>query len=517
MKQYTFRVLFLGLAIGLLASLAFGSPSVQAKDPTSAQIENAMRAVVKIWMLGPDSKAFAGCSGTVVDPAGYILTNFHCVGYTNLYGPDDSGFKLKHGDLYHPQGWVVIGPTKDPKKAPVPTYMAKYITGDPKLDVAVIKIFRMYNESEKLPTALPLTVIKRVDSDAAKIGDFIATVGYPGVGGNLISYLPGQISGFDDQDNDGNLDSFKTNAEIAPGNSGGLGMNENGEQIGISTWGRVSGVSKIDRFKMINIAESLIKKAKQLGDSTTGSGLIGTATSTLSGSNTTDPTFGKVQFSTACKDAPIVNPGSALATGTKQIAALFPYSGLRNGMDWGSTWLIDGKVVAGEETGRQWKQDASGTFCNTLANAGEALPNGKYSFGLYLQGRVVSQNDFAVGQDTINKPQPPTQQPSRGVVLTGQIVDADTQRGISGAIIQFLEPGVTVDDYDEADDVDELIAASATTNSTGNFQTAPALPRGETYVIIVGQKGYQRRELELELDTNDPDVTKLKAIALKKK
>lgn len=515
MKQHTLRILFLGLALILLASFAVGSPVAQAKDPTSTQIENAMLAVVKIWTLGPDGKAFAGCSGTVVDPAGYILTNFHCVGYTNLYGPDDSGFKLKNGDLFHPQGWVVIGPTKDPKKAPVPTYMAKYVTGDAKLDIAIVKIFRMYNENEKLPAALPLIAIKRVDSDMVKIGDFVATVGYPGVGGNLITYLSGQISGFDDQDGDGNLDSFKTSAEIAPGNSGGLGMNENGEQIGISTWGRVSGASKIDRFKMINIAEPLIKKAKQLGDSTTTGGL---GTAGISGGTTTgDPSFGKVQFSTACKDAPIVSPGSTFPAGTKQIAALFPYSGLRNGMDWGSVWLIDGKTVAGEETGRQWKEGASGNFCNTLANAGEALPNGKYGYSLYLQGKFVSQNEFAIGQETQVKPQPPTPQPSRGVVLTGQIVDADTQRGISGAIIQILEPGVTVEDYDDADDVDDLIVASATADSSGNFKTAPALPRNETYVIIVGHKSYQRRELELELVTNDPDITKLKAIALKKK
>lgn len=516
MKQSILRAMFFAVAIILLASMAFDLPTTYAKDPTPTQIETAMQAVVKIWMLGPDGKAFGGCSGTVIDPAGYILTNFHCVGYTNLYGKDDSGFNLKNGDLYHPQGWLVIGPTKDPKKAPVPTYLAKYITGDPKLDVAVVKIFRMYNESEKLPTALPLTVIKRVDSDTAKIGEFIATVGYPGVGGNLISYLPGQISGFDDQDGDGNLDSFKTNAEIAPGNSGGLGMNENGEQIGISTWGRVSGVSKIDRFKMINIAEPLIQKAKQLGGATVSSGL-GSA-STTQAPNTGNPSFGKLTFSTACKDAPISQPGATFPAGTKQIAALFPHSGLRTGTDWGSAWVLDDKVIAGGETGRAWKDAADGTFCNTLANQGEALPNGKYKYALYLQGRLVSEAEFAIGTSaTPPSSKPPTQQPKNGVTLSGQIVDADTQRGIAGALILVLKPDVTIEDFEEADDVEPLIAALGTADSAGKYLTAPGLERGITYTLLVGQKAYQRRELELDLEANDPDVTKLKPIALKKK
>lgn len=515
MKRSILRAIIFGLAIMLLASVAFEIPATYAKDPTPTQIETAMQAVVKIWMLGPDGKAFGGCSGTIIDPVGYILTNFHCVGYTNLYGKDDSGFNLKHGDLYHPQGWLVIGPTKDPKKAPAPTYLAKYVAGDPKLDVAVVKIFRMYNESEKLPSALPLTVIKRVDSDNAKIGEFIATVGYPGVGGNLISYLPGQISGFDDQDGDGNLDSFKTNAEIAPGNSGGLGMNENGEQIGISTWGRVSGASKIDRFKMINIAEPLIQKAKQIGGATIGGGLGSAGSSQApSGGN---PSFGKITLSTACKDAPTSQPGVVFPAGTKQIAALFPHSGLRTGTDWGSAWVLDDKVIAGGETGRSWKDAADGTFCNTLANQGEALPNGKYKYALYLQGRLVSEAEFSIGASAPPPTSKPPPQTKTGVVLTGQIVDADTQRGIAGAIILVLKPDVSIEDFDDAENIEPLIAALGTADASGKYQTAPGLERGITYTILVGQKAYQRRELELELEASDPDVTKLKPIALKKK
>ena len=513
MKRHIFRVMLIALALTGFAGLIASSPTAFAKEPTADQIENAMLSVVKIWILGPDGKAFGGCSGTVADPAGYILTNFHCVGYTNLYGKDDSGFNLKHGDLYHPQGWVVIGPTKDSRKAPAPTYLARYITGDPKLDVAIVKIFRMYNENEKLPSALPLNVIKRADSDKARIGEFIATVGYPSVGGNLISYLPGQISGFDDQDGDGNLDSFKTNAEIAPGNSGGLGMNENGEQVGISTWGRVSGASKIDRFKMINIAEPLIQKAKQIGNSTTGSE-AGT-TKTPGGTTTGTNAFGKIQLATACKDAPLNDAGVTFPAGTKTLAAIFPYSGMKTGMDWGSVWFIDCKAVAGGETGRAWKDATDGTFCNTLANQGEALPNGKYKYALFLQGRPISEVEFAIGTSATPPPQPPPPQ-SQGILLTGQIVDADTQRGIPGAIMHILIPGMDDTDYDESEDIDDILAAVGVADSSGNYKTAPGLARGYTYILIVGQKGYQRRVLELNLDAKDPDVTKLKPIALKK-
>ena len=513
------------IALILLAGL--GGPSVAlAKDPTSAQIQQGMLATVKVWLVGPDGDAIGTCSGTVIDPAGYILTNFHCVGYTELYGPDDSGFNLSNGDLYNPDGLVIIGPTTDPKQPPKPTYIAQFLVGNTSLDVAVVKIVKMLGSDEPLPSKLPLVTIKRSDSNQVKVGDFIAAVGYPGVGGPLVSYLPGQVSGFDDQDGNGDLDSFKTSANINPGNSGGLGMNDHGEQIGIATWGIVKGASKIDRFKMINIAEPLIQEALQMGG-------VSSSTQSNPGGQTAPPnpqpsggqaSFGKIQFGTDFQNGKPVNPGTAFPSGIKELDGVFDYAGMKTGTDWGFTWSINGKVAAGKATGTAWKDKASGTLALYIENNGKPLPDGSYKLTLYIGGKVVSEGTCTVGAQTNSKPPTQATPPSQntGVVLKGQIVDADTQRGIPTAMIVILKPGATIQQFDQAlssGDPNTLIAAVATADQNGNYQTSPALARGQKYTVIVGNQAYQRRVFEnaLEITADDPGVLAMKPILLQKR
>lgn len=519
------RVWIALIALILLAGL--GGPSVAlAKDPTSAQIQQGMLATVKLWLVGPDGDAIGTCSGTVIDPAGYILTNFHCVGYTDLYGPDDSGFNLSNGDLYNPDGLSIVGPTTDPKQPPKPTYIAQFLVGNTALDVAVVKIVKMLGSDEPLPNKLPLVTIKRSDSNQAKVGDFIAAVGYPGVGGPLVSYLPGQVSGFDDQDGNGDLDSFKTSANINPGNSGGLGMNDRGEQIGIATWGIVKGASKIDRFKMINIAEPLIQEALQMGGVS--------SSSQASPGNPPPPSspppsggqagFGKIQFGTEYKDGKPVNPGTAFPSGTKQLDGVFSYAGMKTGTDWGFTWSLNGKVVAGKATGTVWKDKASGTLALYIENNGKPLPDGSYKLTLYIGGKAVTEGTCAIGAQTNSKPPTQATPPSQntGVVLKGQIVDADTQRGVSAALFSVLKPGVSIDQFVQALDAGnsgDLIDAFALTDQNGNYQTVPALARGQKYSVVILAKGYQPRAFEnaLEITADDPGVVPMKPIALQKR
>ena len=507
----------------LLAGLV-GQPVAMATDPTADMIEHGMLSTVKLWLLGPDNKSIGGCSGTVVDPSGLILTNFHCVGQTDLYGKDTSARKMKDGELFHPQGLLLVGPTLSPKQTPKPTYVAQFVVGNTRLDVAVLRIVSMFTEGQKLPNPLPLVLITRSDSDKVNVGDFVATVGYPGVGGPLVSYLTGQISGFDDQDGDGELDSLKTTANIAAGNSGGLGMNERGEQIGISTWGISRNGDKIDRFKMVNIAEPYIQRALQTKTVTGDSGIpTGPTPKPPTTTTTTKPTFGPLQFGTEYQDGNLVGAGQALPTGIKKIVGVFEFNAMRQGQDWGYVWTLDGQEVAGKSSGNAWKDDTSGVFTVSLTNGGKALPDGVFQVSLYIAGAVASQ-----GTATVGKSSPPVKQtpvpPTGGStsVLKGQIVDADTQRGIFDVLVLILKPGVTIDEFDEAldsGDPDALVAAQGTTDQEGNYQTAPGIARGKTYSVIIFAKGYQARTFEdgLEVKSDDAAVIKMKPVALQKR
>src|SRR5215211_4082030 len=102
----------------LLGGIVLGSHPAHAI--TREALNRGLLTTVKIATLNKENKAIASCSGTVVDQTGYVLTNWHCVGVT-ARGEDMSEQGLKAGDLYHPQGLVVVGPTKDARQAPVPT------------------------------------------------------------------------------------------------------------------------------------------------------------------------------------------------------------------------------------------------------------------------------------------------------------------------------------------------------------------------------------------------------------
>lgn len=385
---------WLALMVTLLLVGSFSpqlrSASAQASQLDDEEYEKAELATAQIYIVDPDGKPMGTCTGTFQTPDGIILTNFHCVGHTDLYGEDDTGLGLSHGDFYHPQGLVVIAPTKSDREVPKPTYVAQVRAANPDLDIAVVQIVGMLKEGQKLPAKLPIVPIERGDSDQVKSRDFVAVLGYPGVGGPLLTYTEGQIAGFEDQNGDDEIDSFKTTANINPGNSGGLAVNADGQQIGIPTYGVSEGASKIDRIKMINVAEPYIQQAIEGGTAPTPS-----------------------------------NPGTT-------------------------------------------------------------------------------------------KPDQPT---SDGVILKGMIVDANTKKGVPGALMIVLQPGVTADQFEESGFSEDLVATIGTADRSGAYQTTPALPRGQTYTVIVGAKGYQPRAFEdgLEITEDDPDITKIDTIAIQKR
>lgn len=370
------------LLIGTFAPRGAGAQS----ELDEAELERAELASVQIYILDPDGEPFGTCSGTFQTPDGIILTNFHCVGYTDLYGGDDSGLDLEHGDLYNPDGLVVIAPTKNDREVPKPTYVARVLSANPALDIAVVKIIGMLKEGQKLPSRLPIVTIKRADSDTVKTSDFVGVIGYPGVGGPTLTYTSGQIAGFEDQDGDEIIDSFKTTAPINPGNSGGLAVNAEGEQIGIPTYGVSEGASKIDRIKMVNVAIPYIEDAIK-----------------------------------------------------------------------GGSGVVDLDPV-------------------------------------------------------------PDPIPDEGVTLQGKIVDANTKRGVAGALLIVLQPGVTADEFEESGFDEDLVATLGTTDRSGNYQTSPMLPRGQTYTVIVGARGYNARVFRnaLTIDEDEPDVAKVDPISIEK-
>ncbi len=136
-------------------------------------------------------------SGFVIDPSGFVVTNFHVI-----------------------DGADAVTVTFDDERE----FAAEIKGVDPKTDLAVLKI-----EADT-----PLPYVSFGDSDASRVGDWVVVIGNPfGLGGTVTT---GIISAKARDIHAGPFDDFiQTDAAINRGNSGGPMFNLNGEVIGINT------------------------------------------------------------------------------------------------------------------------------------------------------------------------------------------------------------------------------------------------------------------------------------------
>ena len=178
-------------------------------------------------------------SGIIISSNGYIMTNYHVVQYAD---PKNSISKNTALEVFLP----------DNRQA-----MAKFIGGDQRSDLAVIKI-----EMDNLPEA------KLGDSDALEVGELAVAIGNPlglefqgSVTAGVISALNRTIS-IDDR----TLNLIQTDAAINPGNSGGALVNAKGEIIGINTAKiSLSGVEGLGFAIPMNEAKPIIDQLIMFG------------------------------------------------------------------------------------------------------------------------------------------------------------------------------------------------------------------------------------------------------------
>jgi putative serine protease PepD len=176
--------------------------NVQIYRQASPAVANIVtRAVQYNWFFGPEPVEGAG-SGFVIDDRGHILTNYHVVqGAQSIE--------------------VALGGDKK-------RYTAKLVGGDPRNDVALIKIE---------PREPRLSFLKLGDSSALQVGQRVLAIGNPfGFQSTLttgvISALGRTVQTSDQSFID---EAIQTDAAINRGNSGGPLLNSHGEVIGINS------------------------------------------------------------------------------------------------------------------------------------------------------------------------------------------------------------------------------------------------------------------------------------------
>jgi serine protease Do len=179
-----------------------------------------------------------------------------------------------------------------------------------------------------------------------------------------------------------------------------------------------------------------------------------------------------------------VSPGTSFASGIAELHCFANFTGMQNGMTFSIKWLINGEEVAGSDA--TWDLGPSAAYHDYVyTTSGKPLPDGQYTVELYVEGQKAQSGSATIGTGT---PPPPPPPPAEGLYVQGYILDADTGRGIPGALFVVLNPGITFDTWNGQTD---QIYTAAEANATGYFEFPLPLERGESYTLIVWAEGYQ--------------------------
>ncbi len=222
MKKVGFIIFLL---VFIVANTAFAQNGLNNK-----RINLIAQSVVQILALDANGRPFASGSGTIVDKTGLIYTNLHVV-----MDADDYAIYM----------------ISDMNEAPTHQYYASVVGVSPYIDFAELQIDRdKFGRSiDKASLDLPYIASATTQIDH---GEHIYIFGYPGIGEGYLVLTQGTITTVEN----GSVGSdrmpvwYQTDAEISPGNSGGLVVNENGEFVGIptsvqsetNTGGRLGGI-----------------------------------------------------------------------------------------------------------------------------------------------------------------------------------------------------------------------------------------------------------------------------------
>ncbi|EDN71218.1 hypothetical protein BGP_2291 [Beggiatoa sp. PS] len=86
----------------------------------------------------------------------------------------------------------------------------------------------------------------------------------------------------------------------------------------------------------------------------------------------------------------------------------------------------------------------------------------------------------------------------RKFAMSGKIVDANTNQGISGAQLVVLVPDTLIYEYDAFLDSSSILS-QAVTDSSGNYTLSRQLRNGRKYSLFINAVGYKRYKSDEQL------------------
>lgn len=482
------------------ASPAVEQPS-SATRPTElspTEIDLITKAAVQIIAAQEQSgnlEPLWSGSGTIISPTGEIVTNCHVA----------CGAPV-----------IVILVTSDADQPPVATYIAEITHYDENIDLAILQVKTDMDGNPVSPTDLPYLGIG--DSDALNLGDPIRIFGYPGVGGETITYTAGSVSGFESADVQGQSQRviIKTDASIASGNSGGTAVDLYGELVGIPTSVNpdvregvtIGGIGVLRPANLINVVRESAGSpppAQQAGlppsnepDTFEPNNDQDHATGPLTSGETVQAYISWEQD----VDLYFINVASTqpISVSLTDIPSSTDYD----------LYLLDSRNVVASSEGQtskefiQFSPPQSGTYWIAVTTYGGSSTSSPYALVATFDGGQGGGNAGGAGSSGGG---------TGTIAVTGQAVDANTGSPLPGGQFGILAPGVSCDQFFGASRLDmSLVVAVAESNAKGFFELL-GVPRGATYAayFIYGTSYVCENDwLDVPADAVDSDLGVIK-------
>jgi S1-C subfamily serine protease len=369
--------------------------------PVGVEISDLARATVQIFALvasGADWDIVWTGSGSIISPDGFILTNAHVV--------DD------RDDEYTSLGIAMTDRTDQP---PDLVYLAEIVNVDYRLDLSVIKISSDLGGALVSPN---LPFISLGDSDGIDIGEKMRILGFPGIGGETITFTEGAVSGFTQERGIEGRAWIKTDATIAGGNSGGMAANIAGELIGVPTraaadqivdcravadTNRDGSVDNNDTcvpiggflngLRPINLAKPLIEAAFNNQEYASG----GDPAVQGGEFDLTDVDFYNLIFAESVVDDMPTDQWYALPAGSTGICAFWDFAGMEDGMVWSALWFTNGELDESRSfLENTWQGGYEGNWWVCMSSE-TGLADGTYELILEVQGETMVSEAIFVG------------------------------------------------------------------------------------------------------------------------
>ncbi len=430
-----------------------------------------------------------GGSGTIISGNGLILTNAHVA--TDMF--DQVGLDGA------PMDALIIALTTREDRPPTPMYFAEVVAYDHQLDLALLQITTDLTGNPVDADDFNLTRVKMGDSDEVHLGDELYIFGYPTIGEGYITFTSGRVSGFETTElADGEVIRtwIRTDTTIAGGNSGGTGVNANGEIIGVPT--------------QLGAAE-----ARRIVD-TNGDGIIDENDTPVSiGQLNELRPINLVEYLTEEQEPPedvdAHEPNETIQQASGPLESGKVYEAYIASEDDVDVYYIDvetTELIIIDLRNINWRSDYD---LFLVDEDGETLD---YSWGttnsehIEYQPRTTGTYYVAVttyGGYSLTEPYslvalfdgdeetpvvlPDDDEDADGVTVSGTIVSADTGRGIEGALFVVVQPDVTVEEFLQ-DFAEEQTFSYAATDREGRFVLRVPIPRGESFGVVLGAEGY---------------------------